>query len=454
MERRRGGVSANPRRRALATVGRPGKLPDVKPLSLSRRSTRESLAWFNWNISLRGVFETICGGTTLVFTAFALVIGVPPDAMGFFSAVISFACIVQVLGLPVASYVRRRRRFILTVALVEPLLVIAAVLLTPLLPATLRPFSLGLAVFLAAACLHLTRPFSDDWLATTIPSGLRGRFIGQRIRLSSFAIIASTLVVGGSVEFLGTENGPGLAALLIAGGLFGVAAALMLARATEPITQEPAAFQLGDLRAVFRTGAFVRLTIGTLIYMLPFYFACAYYQVFNLRVVQMRPWLIATMGVGYLLVKLLLTPALGRLCDRYGPRRLIVLGTPVYIAFFLMFPFAEPGRAWPIIVGWAFVAIADGIYGVAAPAALYGTVPVQGSRPAYFAVYNLISLSAFAVGGVLAVPLLGWLQQIDFTWGPAHLGGYHLFYTLCGLVMIPCSAALVLFPGSKTISAR
>ncbi len=418
------------------------------------RTTRESLAWFNWNISLRGVFETICGGTTLVFTAFALVIGVPPDAMGFFSAVISFACIVQVLGLPVASYVRQRRRFILAVALVEPLLLITAVLLTPLLPAALRPYSLGLAVFLAAACLHLTRPFSDDWLATTIPSGLRGRYIGQRIRLSSVAIIASTLVVGAGVEFLGKDNGPGLAALLITGALFGIAAALMLGRATRPIEQEPAPFSVADLRAVLRTREFVRLTIGTLIYMMPFYFACAYYQVFNLRIVEMRPWLIASMGVGYLIVKLLLTPALGRLCDRVGPRRLILLGTPIYIAFFLCFPFAEPGRAWPIMVGWAFVAIADGIYGVAAPAALYGTVPAQGTRPAYFAVYNLISLGAFAVGGVLAVPLLGWLQQIHVTWGPAHLGGYHLFYTLCGLVMIPCSAALVLFPGSTAGSER
>lgn len=413
------------------------------------RTTRESLAWFNWNISLRGVFETICGGTTLVFTAFALVIGVPPDAMGVFSAVISFACIVQVLGLPVATYVRQRRKFILAVALVEPLLLITAVLLTPLLPAALRPYSLGLAVFLAAACLHLTRPFSDDWLATTIPSGLRGRYIGQRIRLSSVAIIASTLVVGAGVEILGKDNGRGLAALLITGALFGIAAALMLARATRPIAQEPAPFSVADLRDVLRTREFVRLTLGTLIYMMPFYFACAYYQVFNLRIVEMRPWLIASMGVGYLIVKLLLTPALGRLCDRVGPRRLILLGTPIYIAFFLCFPFAEPGRAWPIMAGWAFVAIADGIYGVAAPAALYGTVPAQGSRPAYFAVYNLIGLSAFAVGGLLAVPLLGWLREINVTWGPAHLGGYHLFYALCGLVMIPCSAALVLFPGMK-----
>ena len=416
---------------------------------LTKRETRDSLAWFNWNISLRGVFETICGGTTLVFVAFALAIGVPPEAMGYFIAVISCACIVQLLGMPLANRVRQRKRFILTVALVEPIVLIAAVLITPLLPPAWRPVSLGFAVFAAAACLHLTRPFSDDWLATTIPSGLRGRYIGRRIRVSSIAIIASTLAVGGGVELLGKDNSVGLATLLIGGAVFGVLAAWMLAKATKPVVQEPATFTLADLRAVWRTRPFIRLTLGTVVLMLPFYFAGAYYQVFNLEVVVMRPGLIAAMGVGYLLIKLILTPWLGGICDRVGPRPMFWIMAPIYAAFFLCFPFAEPGRAWPIIVAWAFVGLADGIYAVAAPAALYGTIPAQGSRPAYFAVYNLISLGCYAVGGVLAVPLLGLLNQIDWSWGPARLGGYHLFYALCGLVMIPCTAAVLLFPAGR-----
>jgi MFS family permease len=419
----------------------------------SRHQTRDSLAWFNWNVSLRGVFETICGGTTMVFVAFALVIGVPQDTMGYFSAAISCACIVQLLCLPLLNRVRRRKRFILAVAIIEPLLLIAAVLLTPALPPALRPVSLGIAVFLAAACLHLTRPFADDWLATTIPSGLRGRYIGKRVRVSSIAIIASTLVVGAVVEVLGKSNGTGLTALLITGALFGLAAALTLSRATMAVVQEPAAFQLEDLWAVLRTRPFVRLTVGTLVFMLPFFFACAYYQVFNLEIVLMRPWLIACMGVGYLVVKLLLTPWFGRICDRVGPRRMLWLTGPIYAAFFLCFPLAEPGRSWPIIIAWAFVAVADGIYAVAAAAALYGAIPAQGARPAYFAVYNLANLGCFAVGGVLAVPLLRWLQQVDWTWGPAHLGGYHLFYALCGLIMIPCTAAIALIPDPKADAA-
>lgn len=415
--------------------------------SLSKIETRTSLAWFNWNVSLRGVFETICGGTTMVFVAYALVLGVPKHAMGYFSATIGCACILQLLCLPLVSRVRRRKRFILIAALIEPLLLVLAVLLTPVLPPALRPVSLGLAVFLAAACLHLTRPFADDWLATTIPSGLRGRYIGRRLRISSLAIIAATLVVGYAVDALGQANALGLTALLITGAVFGLAAALTLTRATLPEQADPPRFRQSDLIDVMRTRPFVSLLTGTVLFNLPFYIASGYYQVFNLEVLRMRPWLIACMGVGYLVVKILVTPGFGRVCDRIGPRRTLWLIGPIYVGFFLCFPFAEPGRSWPIIAAWTFVAVADGIYAVAAPGALYAAIPGQGARPAYFAVYNLINLGCFAIGGVLAVPMLGLLEQVQWKWGVAHLGGYHLFYAIMGLIMVPCSAAIFLFPG-------
>jgi MFS family permease len=414
--------------------------------ALTKRETRDSLGWFNWNISLRGVFETICGGTTLVFTAYALAIGVPAAAMGYFSAILSVACIAQLLCLPLANHVRRRKRFILTLAVSEPILLLLAVALAPMLPQALRPVSLGIAVFLAASCLHLTRPFSDDWLATTIPSGLRGRYLGRRIRLSTFAIIGATLLVGLAVDAIGRTNTTGLAILLAVGAVFGMAAALSLGRATLPEQPVPVRYRLADLKAVWRCRPFVKLVTGTLLMMLPFYFAVAYYQVFNLEILHMRPWLISTMGVGYLIVKLLVTPLIGRICDRTGPRLMFFAMCPIYAAFFLCFPFADADRVWPVILAWAFVAVADGIYGVAAPACLYATVPAEGARPAFFALYNLVSLGAGAIGGVLAVPLLRALAAVDFSVGLMHLGGYHLFYALCGLLMIPCSAALWLFP--------
>jgi len=385
----------------------------------------------------------------MVFVAFALAIGVPKNMMGYFSATISFACIVQLLCLPLASRIRNRKRFILTAATIEPLLLIVAVVITPFLPPAARPISLGIAVFLSAVCLHLTRPFSEDWLATTIPSGLRGRYIGRRVRLSSIAIIAATLVVGYVVNVVGTDNPTGLTILLIVGACFGVVAALTLTRATMPLSDQTAQFGLQDLRLVFKTKPFARLLMGTILFNLPFFIAVAYYHVFNLEILNMSPWLIACMGVGYLIVKLLATPWFGRMCDRVGARTMLRLTGPIYVLFFMSFSLAGPDRVWPMILGWAFVALADGIYFVGMTAALYDSIPEQGSRPAYFAVYNIAVLGSFAIGGVLAVQLLPQLQPIDLSWGIFNLCGYHLFFALMGIGMIPCSIAMVLIPDSK-----
>lgn len=413
---------------------------------LTKRETRSSLTWFNWSVSLRGVFDTTCGGTTMAFVAYALVIGVPRDDMGYFSAVISMACIAQLLCLPLANHVRRRKQFILVLAVTEPVLVLLAIFTVPMLPAAQRSLMLGAAVFLAASCLHLTRPFADDWLAVTIPTGLRGRYLGRRIRFSSIAIIAATLFAGLAVDVAGTHNQLGLAIILTTGAGFGIAAALSLGRVTMHEGVASPRYRLDEFRVILKNRPFHRLLLGTLVLTLPFFFAVAYYQVFNLEVLRMRPWLIATMGVGYLVVRSLLTPWFGRICDRAGPRRLLWFAGPVYALFFLCFPFADVGRVWPIMFGWAFVAMADGIYGVAAPASLYSTVPAEGARPAYFALYNLFSLGAYAIGGVIAVPLLGWLAGIGWKLGPANLGGYHLFYALCGAAMVPCTLAVLLFP--------
>lgn len=421
---------------------------------LSKMETRTSLAWFNWNLSLRGIFETICGGTTMVFVAFALSIGVPKNMMGYFSAAISVACVVQLLCLPLVSRVRNRKRFILTAASIEPLLLIFAVAITPFLPIALRSISLGIAVFLAAACLHLTRPFSEDWLATTIPSGLRGRYIGRRIRLSSLAIIAATLVVGYVVNIIGTENSVGLAILMIVGAGFGVAAALTLTRATMPVSNQSAQFDISSMREVLGTKPFMRLLMALVLFNLPFFLGVAYYHVFNLEVLKMSPWLISCMGVGYLLVKLFATPWFGKMCDRTGARKMLWATGPIYVVFFLCFSLAEPGRMWPMALAWAFVALADGIYVVAITAVLYGSIPEQGLRPAYFALYNLVILGSFAIGGVLAVPLLPLLQQIDWSWSVFNLRGYHLFYAIMGVLMIPCATAVALIPDFRGKSKR
>ena len=136
---------------------------------LTRQERRTTLHSFNWSAGLRTFYDTVCGGSTFVFVAFALSLGLEKERIGLITTVVSFACIVQMLGLAVANFVRDRKAFVLSVALGEPILMIVAVLAVPFLPKEIQLWALGAAVFLAAASLHLTRVPMEEIGASLSP---------------------------------------------------------------------------------------------------------------------------------------------------------------------------------------------------------------------------------------------------------------------------------------------
>jgi predicted MFS family arabinose efflux permease len=248
---------------------------------------------------------------------------------------------------------------------------------------------------------------------------------------------------------MGKGNTAGLAGLLVIGGVFGLLAVLALNRAVMPALSASARITLRDFHGMVRQRPFLRCLVACVVYNIPFYFAVPYYQVFNLTVVNLRESVIALMGTGYSLVKILLLPALGRAADRWGPRRTVALVSPLYILFFFVFPFCQPDCQWPLLLAWAAVAVADAAWTIAMTQALYAVIPDTPGRPAYFAVWNLCTLLAGALGAVLAAPVLRAMKGCELNLGTLHLTSFHLFYVVCGAVLVPCVFVTRLFPGKS-----
>lgn len=418
---------------------------------LTTTQTRRSLGSFVWHYSFRGVFDTVCGGTTLVFVAYALALGIAKERMGFVTSIISLACIIQLLSLPLANRMRDKKRFVLFVAIAEPCLMILAAALTPVLPEGMRFYFFAGAVFMAAASLNMTKPLTDEWLASTVPAGLRGRYLGRRLQVFTGVVIVTALASGYLLERMGRTNLVGLSGILIVGGLCGLLSVFSLRRATMPSVSASSRVGRDTIKEMWRSRPFVRCLAGTLIYNLPFLLTLPYYQVFNLTVVGMRETVIAMMGAGYCLTKILAAPLMGRLLDRWGTRRMIYLISPIYVLFFAAFPFCGPGRAWPLIAVWVLAGVGDSAYMLGITNALYGAVPETPARPAYFAVFNLLSLGIYGVGGLLAVPILEALKGVTISLGPFVLGHFHLLFGVSGLMMIPCLFGAQLFPGKRQL---
>jgi len=404
---------------------------------LTAPQVRSSLALFSWNAGFRSIFETICGGTTFVFVAFACAFGFEKEQMGWVTLATSIACVLQIASLPFISMLGSSRKVALTAAFVEPCLVIIAVLVVPFLGAQARVPVFMAAVFLASAFVNMSRPITDEWLASTIPAELRGRYLGRRLQIVSGATIISTLVAGQLVERLGSSNVHGLSLILAGGGVCGVLAVVALKGAATPASTSAANVKWGDFASVWRGDSFRRCLIFMAVYNIPFFFACPYYQVFNLDVARMPADMIALMHTGYYLVKLITLPRLGKVADRLGARRTMAISAVIYTLFFAVFPLCGHGRYWPLMIAWAVVALADGAYSLAYQSAFYAAIPASAGRPAYFAVNNIVTMALFAAGASVAVPVLRLLRGVSFTAGPFVAGNFHILYGMCAVLMAP-----------------
>ena len=425
------------------------KTPLQQASGLTRAETRDSLRRFNISAGFRGVFDTVGGGSTFIFVGFACSLGLAKEQLGWLTFLVSSACLVQMAGIPLIRRARNKKRFALTLALSEPLVLIAAVLLAVFLPAPWRLYAFAAAVFVGAAFLQLSRPVTDDWVASTIPAELRGRYLGRRTQILSAAVIAATLAAGWFGERVGMSNTRGLGVIIIVAALCAITAVLVLRDAAMPDLAAESQPHWNDIHTILRTPPFVRLMLLTILYNLPFFLACPYYQAFNLEVARMPATMIAVMQSGYYAVKIVTLPLIGRLVDRWGARRSMLLSGLVYAAFFAAFLVCDAGRYWPLVLAWAVVSLADGAFGLALQSALYASVPETPARPSYFAAYNILTLVLYAAGSAAAVPLLERMKSLQLHVGPFVLGNFHILYGICAALMLVTLFAARLAPGSR-----
>jgi MFS family permease len=422
---------------------------------LSKEQTRATLASLSWNMALRSVFDTLAGGTTFVFVAFALSVGVPKEKMGLVISLVGFACVLQLAGFMLGGKVRDKKRFVITLAVAEPVILIAAVLLVPWLPPGWRVVSLGAAAFTAAAFLHITKPLAEDWVASTVPSGVAGRYVSRRAQLLTCFTLGSTLLAGVIGDKLDTLNSQSIGLLIAVGGLFGLFAVLPLRGVNLPSMSAEARASWRDVGQVARHKPFKRMMGAMLVMSLPFTIAVPYYHVVHLEELHMSKSAIAAMQICYMLVKLASYGMCGRLVDRLGARPAMATACGVYILFFVSYMFAPGMSAWLVVGGWIFIAsIGDALWLPGAYASLYGSVPRSDVRTAFFAIYNLLLLGMYAVGALVAVWLASLFKGQAIAWGPLWLGPFQIFYLLCMVLMCLCTFGAWLLPARSRAPAR
>lgn len=414
-------------------------------------STRTSLESFNWNLSMRGVYDTICGMSGFVFVSFALALDIPKERLGILASIASVACLFQMIGLLALKQIADKKRYTIRLALLEPLLMMGCILLLPWLPQPWRFPMLGLAVFTAAASLNLARPVTDDWLASSIPDGIRGAYLGRRMQIGSLVMIVTLTGAGFLVRAFDKTDALPYSLFLAMGGLFGVLSAFALNRAHLPEGPGSDTVNWTAMPGLLKNRLFRGCLLVSVVYNIPFWLAIPYYQVFNLRVLHMSEVAISLMLVLYAVVKVVASPVLGRWLQKAGPRAIVFWCTVPYLYFFFAFSISTPERTWPVWLGWLAAALGDAAYGLALTSALYESVPKTGPRKTYFVLNNLFTVATAAILTACAAFATAGLKDTVLLIGSWKLTQFHILFLACTILLVPCGFGSAFFlPAHRT----
>ncbi|OPZ88005.1 MAG: Major Facilitator Superfamily protein [bacterium ADurb.Bin429] len=394
---------------------------------------QRALKLFNWNVGFRSVFDYACTVTGFLFVDYALSLGIAKEKIGLFPALINLACVLQLAALWMMNHVKRPKLFTLSLAYLEILFMLGAVVVGAVAPPAARfPALFGL-IFLAAAASSLARPTLDAWLASTVPARMRGRYLGIRFAIMTALSLVTTLTVGALATRIPRDHTWGFALLLIGGCLCGAAAVFALHRIPMLRMAEEETFHLRDIRELLANRPYLRLLLGLLIYDAPFLIGTVYYQVFHLKILHLNEFAISILAAGYMVVKIITTSLFGPRIDSLGARRTSYLMAPIYLMLFFCYVVSSAQFPWPVYLAWALAGIGDGAWGIAITSGLYSVVPESRTSKAYFAVYNLALLLFSALGAAVAVVIVEALKDVSVMIGPWRLEQFHLFYLSCTL---------------------
>lgn len=409
---------------------------------LDEHETKRTLRWLNVHGSLRTAYESVAPAGSFVTTAFILALGLPASDMGLIMGAQSAAAAGQVLGLPIISRSQNRKRLIFLAGVIQPVALAALMIALIWTPPPWRLAVLVAALLPINAIWQAIIPLTDDWLANVIPAAIRGRVMSERKQLFAVSCFIAAPLVGWGVDLVGEKNATGLAILLACLCVPAIIAAMAMQKATMPPPEPDAKpFNLSRLPAVISEPRFKRFLTVSIIMQLPFILAMPLYNVFYFEQFRLEAKHVGLLTALYGAIKLVSFPLWGRALDQGGAKRVLLRVGPIYTVFFLAFAFGTPEYWWLSIFVQVLAALGDAAWNIAFPLVLYRVIPRGSDRPAYFAAYSLIILSANALGAFLTKPVLDWLSWLCrvTSFGTS---AYHVLFMLIAVAMAFASLSL------------
>jgi MFS family permease len=411
----------------------PGAASHLDDLDLgTRRQVRRTMRLAVAEGSITQMFLNWTTGSVLV--GYMLHLGAAPTELALVSAVPQLSHLVSPAAAYVAAALGRRKAVLVVAAMLSRLawLLAAALPLVPM-PDAWRPAVLILVVLFASLFLAANTTLWASWMSDVVPERERGRYFGLRTGVMGVVGTAANLGAGAFLDRVGAPMSFQLVlTVAVVVGLIGVS--LYLAQVDPPVVAARERwrelFTLPWRDVGFRR--FLRFTVyWNFVVMLsgPF----------------VTPYLLQELGFTFTQVAiassitavtaLFTTYLWGRVADRWGHKVVLSVGT-FLVGLLLPSGWILAGITGVIAWIWA-TAVFDALsWGAVRPAAFNLALlsAPRDHRTAFIAMYGLAAGVAAFAGGVIAGPLLVFLQGFEVPAFGTTWTGYHWLFTVAAVL--------------------
>jgi MFS family permease len=399
---------------------------------------------------LGSIMSTLLGG--ILFTWFGNTVGMTQFHWGVLSAIGSWVVLVQPFGALLGSRWGSRKLVWYRFAVIERVLRLVAIFGAFLAWRAGLPSSwviLVAMVSVANVAANLASPPWWGWVATIIPQRVQGAFWGRRDMWTSVAVAGVILPVTFLLDRIPAGAKPAAVfAVLAAAGVIGILDILLHAAIPEP--PPVPATRSGTLDRVLKPARDRRFR-PWLVFITAWNFGmslggslCSLYFLDNLGLKDNLLGGAVALNVVGLVGSIVSARRMGRLVDRWGSRRILLIGHVGWAFLPLFWLFATPRTA---VLWLSLQSLVSGVFATAASNAgmkLVTRFPTPEESPMYVAVSNSMAniaggIGAFAAGSFLQL-MGGWTAPV----GRLTLSAFPLLF-LASLAL-RLTSALVLVP--------
>jgi len=383
---------------------------------------------------------------TAIFTGYILWLGGDKTTdIPFLMSLSYFASLVQLLSVNYTSCIRNKKRFVVACGFVE-IFFRFAVIAVPvfLMAAAPRMIAVYILVAIGLSFGYVIVPILSDWLSTTIPENMRGRYTGQRTFWMTVAGIVGGYLCGKFLDLYAhspdrTVQYTGFAQLLTLGFAFGVLGYVILLRApVPPQSEEKGGGVLDAMAGILRNKSFVRLLTFCLARQFVVGLSMPFYMVYFIDDLKLSYTDIAIYTNIALFATIIAYRSFAPLVDRFGSKPIMqILVIPGALGQLLRV-FASKDFPYLVPVSMSIYAMYHAGMLVSLSPMLYGLLPRKGNRQAYFAAWTASVLLAGGLGPIFGSVLASRLKDFHQVWFGFPVGNLQLVFvcTTVGLLAL------------------